>query len=154
MLSPVIGQGAKPVSMIVEDTLWIGGHKAPQKLPFKPDLWVHCAMEIRPNKSYAKKVIWLKLDDDDWDWRSHPNEVEDILDVVKKSFDAIHDGQRVVITCHMGLNRSGLVTGLLMCAMGFTPGEVLGHLRALRHPDVLCNADFEDLVVSVGDKLA
>ena len=153
MLSLVIGKGAAPVSMIVEDSLWIGGYKAPQNLPFKPDLWVHCAEEIRPDSKLAKKVIWLKMDDDEWDWRSHPKEVAEILKVVKRANKAIRGSKRVVVTCHMGLNRSGLVTGLLMCSLGFTPGEVLGHLRSLRHPDVLCNADFEDLVVSVGEEL-
>jgi hypothetical protein len=150
----MLGKGSKPVSEIVADTLWIGGFKAPEKLPFKPDLWVHCAKEIRPNKKHAHRVVWLKLDDDEWDWRQHPDEVNTILHVVGEALEAIDAGRTVVITCHMGLNRSGLVTGLLMCTLGFTPGEVLGHLRSLRHPDVLCNADFEDLVVSVGDELA
>lgn len=152
--SIVIGEGATPISEIVEDSLWIGGYKAPDHLSFKPDLWIHCAEEIRPSKRKAHEVIWLKLDDDDWDWRAHPEEVKPIMEIAAKGLDAIHEGKSVVVTCHMGLNRSGMVTGLIMAGLGFSPGEILALLRSLRHEDVLCNTDFEELVVATGDKLS
>lgn len=149
----MLGKGVSPVSEIVEDTLWIGGDQAPKHLGFKADLWIHCAAEVPPDRRAAHQVIWLKLDDDNWDWRKHPDEVRVIMETAAKGIHGIDTGKRVLVTCHMGLNRSGLVTGLIMVGLGFEAGEVLNLLRVLRHEDVLCNADFESLVIAAGNSL-
>jgi hypothetical protein len=49
----------------------------------------------------------------------------------------------VLVHCQAGLNRSGLVTALSLMVDGATAGDAIGHLRACRHPMVLCNTTFE-----------
>ena len=49
----------------------------------------------------------------------------------------------VLINCQAGLNRSGLVTALALMVDGASAGDAIDHLRACRHPMVLCNSTFE-----------
>ena len=49
----------------------------------------------------------------------------------------------VLINCQAGLNRSGLVTALSLMVDGASAGDAIDHIRACRHPLVLCNSTFE-----------
>jgi hypothetical protein len=51
-------------------------------------------------------------------------------------------GDRVLVRCQAGLNRSGLVTALVLVLDGWQPGEAIAHLRDRRSPHVLCNRQF------------
>lgn len=53
-------------------------------------------------------------------------------------------------TCQAGVNRSGLVTALVLLAEGWRPCQILEHLRACRSPHVLSNSDFRELVLRDG----
>ena len=53
-------------------------------------------------------------------------------------------GDRVLIRCQAGLNRSGLVTALVLIKEGHDPTAVIDLLRTKRDRDALCNQDFAE----------
>jgi protein-tyrosine phosphatase len=53
-------------------------------------------------------------------------------------------GDRVLIRCQAGLNRSGLVTALVLIKEGHLPVDAINLLRTKRDRDALCNQDFAE----------
>ena len=51
-------------------------------------------------------------------------------------------GDRVLVRCQAGLNRSGLVTALVLMLAGWEPADAIAQLRAARSPHALCNPAF------------
>lgn len=51
-------------------------------------------------------------------------------------------GDRVLVRCQAGLNRSGLVTALVLMREGYTADEAITLLRHRRSPWALCNDEF------------
>lgn len=58
-------------------------------------------------------------------------------------------GQKVLVHCQVGMNRSGLVAAAAMVKLGYHPGNAIAHLRASRSPVVLCNPSFEHYIRSL-----
>jgi hypothetical protein len=52
-------------------------------------------------------------------------------------------GDRVVVNCAAGLNRSGLVVGRALIALGHEPADAIELIRAARGPNALFNGTFE-----------
>ena len=52
-------------------------------------------------------------------------------------------GDRVLIRCQAGVNRSGLVVGLVLREQGMSPSTALAHMRGARSAWVLSNEYFE-----------
>jgi protein-tyrosine phosphatase len=52
-------------------------------------------------------------------------------------------GDRVLVRCQAGVNRSGLVTALILMHDGMPADEAIDLIRRQRSPFVLSNADFE-----------
>ena len=48
----------------------------------------------------------------------------------------------VLVRCQAGLNRSGLVTALVLLLAGWEPGDAVRHIRARRSPHALFNRHF------------
>jgi len=63
--------------------------------------------------------------------------------VVNRTYEAWQDGDRVLVRCQAGWNRSGLVTALVMMKDGMPAEEAIKLLRQKRSPFALCNATFE-----------
>lgn len=57
-------------------------------------------------------------------------------------------GDRVLVTCAMGWNRSGLVSGLALRALGARPADAVTLVRKARGPNALGNAVFERFVLT------
>lgn len=81
-------------------------------------------------------------------------------EVLKYAFDAamrVNDelaaGKRVMVRCQAGLNRSGLVAGLVLVSLfGFTPEEAVMTLRERRSVWALCNEAFENFLLSMSNE--
>lgn len=56
-------------------------------------------------------------------------------------------GQTVLIRCQAGLNRSGLLTALVLMLDGWEAEEAIRTIRATRSEVALCNDDFVDWLV-------
>jgi protein-tyrosine phosphatase len=58
---------------------------------------------------------------------------------------ALRAGQRTIVTCHLGMNRSALVAGMAMKRVYGMPGpDVVSQIRFCRSKDALGNPAFAD----------
>jgi hypothetical protein len=81
------------------------------------------------------------------------NLISDIdLNRLRKAVDFAHQqwksGDRVLIRCQAGLNRSGLVTALVLIKEGYNPDQAIDLIRAQRGEHALCNSQFEQWLLS------
>jgi hypothetical protein len=74
---------------------------------------------------------------------------EDLRDIVTISHRQWKSGNRVLIRCQAGLNRSGLVMALVLIREGYTPAEAIHLIRSQRGQAALCNSTFEKWLLSV-----
>jgi protein-tyrosine phosphatase len=70
---------------------------------------------------------------------------------VEFGYDRWKAGDRVLVRCQAGLNRSGLVLALILIKDGLTPQEAINHIRENRGSDALFNADFHDWLLQEGE---
>lgn len=56
------------------------------------------------------------------------------------------DGEKVLIRCQSGYNRSGMLMALVLIRLGLTADQAITLLRERRGPDVLINSVFEGYV--------
>jgi protein-tyrosine phosphatase len=115
------------------------------------DILVLCAEEhqakgLKPPP--GKHIIRLGFDDDSY--RPIPPEAGKIFHAHAKQLgQAALSGRRLMITCHMGLNRSGLLTALtLMHGYRMRPSDAIKLIRARRHADCLGNPMFEQWLLN------
>ncbi len=71
-------------------------------------------------------------------------DLERLRDAVEFAHARWKAGDRVLIRCQAGLNRSGLVTALVLIKEGHDPKAAIDLLRTKRDRDALCNADFAE----------
>lgn len=70
---------------------------------------------------------------------------------VEFGYDRWKAGDRVLVRCQAGLNRSGLVLALILIKDGLTPQEAISRIRENRGSDALFNADFHDWLLQEGE---
>lgn len=117
------------------------------------DILVLCAEEFQAPRlkvPTGKSVIRLGFDDDIY--RPIPPEAGRIFHAHAKQLGAAAlSGRKVLITCAMGLNRSGLMTALtLMHGYKMPPADAIKLIRARRDKDCLCNPMFEQWLLNHG----
>ena len=66
-------------------------------------------------------------------------------------YDRWKQGDRVLVRCQAGLNRSGLVTALIMIKDGLTPQSAINCIRDSRGPDALLNENFYAWLLKEGE---
>jgi protein-tyrosine phosphatase len=137
-----------PVNEILPG-LYLGGEKAAKII--RPYLHVACAAECPPDQRLASCNVFVPLHDNQHvEWVNDPRWCRRVLKASKYVADDVVKGRRVLVTCHMGLNRSGLVCGLALCRLGYTPKEAIDLMRRLRNEEVLCNPKFVKAVKRLG----
>lgn len=128
------------MSITVED------HETARRHHRSYDLWVAVAEECEP--VISGNVRWYPLDDRNYDWSTPVGRLaaRRILEAAKvvAAFDSA--GKRVLVSCHMGLNRSGVVAALALVLEGASPDEAIESVRAARGPLALHNRAFIELV--------
>lgn len=76
------------------------------------------------------------------------------LNRLRQAVDFAHaqwkNGDRVLIRCQAGLNRSGLVMALLLIKEGYEPEQAIDLIRNYRGEDALCNAYFVQWLITSG----
>jgi len=115
------------------------------------DILVLCAEEFQAKglkPPPGKHIIRLGFDDDSY--RPIPPEAGKIFHAHAKQLgQAALSGRKLMITCAMGLNRSGLITALtLMHGYRMRPSDAIKLIRARRHADCLCNPMFEQWLLN------
>lgn len=126
--------------------LYQGAHPAP-RTPLRQlgfDVLVLCAYERQePDSAYSGvKIVRAPMDDANY----IPAEA---LPAARAVASAWRAGHRVLVTCNMGRNRSGLVVALALCILTGKPGrECLLHVRRHRQ-GALMNTTFSAFLASL-----
>jgi len=69
-------------------------------------------------------------------------DLREIYDLVRVGHADWKRGKRVLVRCQAGMNRSGLVTALILMKEGYTADEAITLIRTKRHPNALFNKSF------------
>src|SRR5580765_1004450 len=99
--------------------------------------------ECIPTDANQCLYIYFPFDDDD---RWLPSETK-LRAIAQLAASLIQDGHRVLTHCGMGYNRSGLVAGLILKALG-VPGEAAVTRIRERRPGALFNDRFADYLTA------
>lgn len=70
-------------------------------------------------------------------------QVEALYDIVRITHRQWKSGNRVLVRCQAGLNRSGLVMALVLIRDGYSPAEAIQLIRTQRGNAALCNKTFD-----------
>ncbi len=87
--------------------------------------------------------VYFPFEDDD---QALPNERK-LQAIADMAAALIRQGHRVLAHCNMGFNRSGLVAGLILKALGMSGDAAVTRIRE-RRPGALYNDRFADYVAS------
>jgi protein-tyrosine phosphatase len=71
-----------------------------------------------------------------------------VCDMAELAADSVQAGRRVLVRCHTGYNRSGLVVGQALVSMGYTADDAIALIRARRSKRALNNALFVDYLTT------
>lgn len=138
------GAGTPLDASAVARRLWVGG--APPLDRDLPDFDVLflCASEIQPPAvAFSRELVRVPLRDD----VLTPYELKRAIIGGTQVAEALRRGQRVLVTCHQGRNRSALVAGLgIGLVTRMTTPQIVRLMRERRHPAALGNAHFVDVL--------
>jgi protein-tyrosine phosphatase len=78
-------------------------------------------------------------------------DLDRLRQAVNFGYDRWKSGDRVLVRCQAGLNRSGLVLALILIKDGLTPLEAITHIRDGRGSDALFNGNFHAWLLKEGE---
>ena len=102
------------------------------------DAVVLCAREHQDVVVPGVEVIHAPMDDA----RPSRAEIQIAWNAAKRVAKRVRRGQRVLVTCAMGWNRSGLVTGLTLIMLGLSADAAVHVIRLARGSNALSNEYF------------
>lgn len=136
--------------------LWQGGTAPTEEMEYKGlikscdrieeknfDTVITLYSSAMPVDWFVKEIRFGIYDSDMSDF-----EPRQLFDMVKIAHTDWIIGNRVLIRCQAGWNRSGLVTALVLMRDGYTAEEAIDLIRERRSPYALCNYDFEQFLLS------
>lgn len=88
----------------------------------------------------ALYIEWPILDDVEL---PDPTVLHPLVDLIA---ELLFQRKRILVHCHAGLNRSGLLCALAMRARGVSADDAIASLRKFRDEYALCNPEFERYV--------
>lgn len=124
--------------------LWQGGFESPRTAPRgRFDVVVNLAAALGRSVPVDYPGLYIE-----WaieDSVELPDE-DTLIPLVELLRELIHQRKMILVHCQAGLNRSGLVVGLILRHMGATGEQAVERIRVARDEFCLCNADFERYV--------
>jgi hypothetical protein len=79
-----------------------------------------------------------------------PEYLDQIHEIAEWAFQQWRKGKKVLIRCQAGLNRSGLLTSLVLMKIGYSSKDAISLIREKRSEWALCNSDFVAYLNSLG----
>lgn len=73
-----------------------------------------------------------------------------LREAVDFGHNRLKNGDRLLVRCQAGLNRSGLVTALILMKEGFSAEDAIDLIRTKRHEDALFNESFANWLIASG----
>lgn len=135
-----------PLFTQLTDNLWMGG--TPAEMYFLPDMFEAVLnLHVWDYYGYNKLDVEYRAVQM-YDSLSMPNMefVNGLADWVEAR---LRKGKTTLVHCQAGLNRSGLVAGVVLTRLGMTPQQALDHMREKRSGAVLCNGFYEEALLNV-----
>lgn len=113
-----------------------------RELPF--DLVVLAAGEYQPSQAQFPRTTLIHAPLDD----AMPSRAEVALakQVALTIVNALQRGQRVLVTCFMGRNRSGFINGLVLITLGWSSLDAVTMIRNARGENALTNPHFVEVL--------
>jgi len=150
-----------PERLTVRTEIWMGGanslHGEAIELTHLQDAWIIDLAGEMPLSHREAAALWLPRVFLDAETR--PSNLDGLNALADSVARAIHGAQmegtwphppeapgRIYVMCQHGLNRSGLVTGLILRALGLTPEEAIAAIAS--RPGALNNQTFAELVAA------
>lgn len=132
---------------VVSPRLWIGAQPPLDKDLPGVSILVLCAAEVQPDQlAFHGTVLRCPILDGELD----AAQVRLVMQTAVAVAKAIVNGQRVLVTCRLGLNRSALVIALALHQLTTMDGlAIVEHIRRQRSLSALSNKHFVQLIVSV-----
>ena len=78
-------------------------------------------------------------------------DLDRLRQAVEFGYDRWKQGDRVLVRCQAGLNRSGLVLALILIKDGLKTAEAIARIRDNRGEDALFNRDFHNWLLTEGE---
>lgn len=126
-----------PLISHVRDGLWQGGCIDGVRLPDDFDF----VLSLYPWERYALGTGTVRIEVEMYD---SPDQGFEQVDALADGVVArLADGEKVLVHCQAGLNRSGLLAATVLIKQGLSPADAINLLRGQRSPVVLCNLAFE-----------
>ncbi len=142
--APVASKEAPVDASNIATRLWVGS-----KPPFDRDLpafdmLVLCAQEIQPDRmAFSRRIVRVPIPDA----TLSQVELRRVSHAAKEVAKAMRSGQRVLVTCAAGLNRSALVASLgLGIVSKLTGPQIVSLVRQRRSEHALHNQHFVDII--------
>ena len=121
------------------------GSRPPTNQPLNFNALVLCAQEYQPSGNHFPRVMIIRAPFED----TNPISKEEIEIAYKAGLTTaqlVRDRRRVLVTCHAGRNRSGLVTGFALMDLGMRAEDAIRCIRHARGDDALSNTYFVKLL--------
>lgn len=131
--------------------LYVGSKPAHGRHPY--DVIVLAAQEYQPHATRFPGAHVIHVPFDDAPWRAmRPEEITGAVRTGQMVARHLRAGQRVLVSCAMGLNRSALVAAIAMHDVhGMDADEIVARIRRARGAWALSNPNFEKLLRVVID---
>jgi len=143
-VSTLLLEAPPAVTFRVHGEMWIGsappiGWTVGQYF----DCLVLSAMEYPPGPSCFPNVDMLAVSMNDDGSPMQKSEMAEAVRAAGRVLSWLRSGKRVLVTCHAGLNRSGLICALVLCKGGkMSPTVAVETVRTARGPNALRNPYF------------
>lgn len=111
------------------------------RLPF--EVLILTAMEWQPEAARFPGVVVVHCPLDDA--KPSADEARAALAAARRAASALKCGNRVLVTCYAGRNRSGLVSGLALIECGYSSTDAVALIQHARR-DALTNAHFREVL--------
>lgn len=101
--------------------------------------------------AWARPADWLvsEIRFGFYDSRISDIPMDRLRTVVAATHAAWKSGDRVLVRCQAGLNRSGLITALVLIREGYSPSDAINLIRQKRSPYALCNREFATWLMTI-----
>lgn len=116
------------------------GGAPPEKMSLRFDVLILAAMEYQPppNAFPNVQVVYVPLDDA----KISLNDIKRAQRAGRIVSDAVRRNKRVLVTCYMGRNRSGLITAFALKDLGYSTDDAIRRIQAIRGKNALSNSYF------------
>ena len=78
-----------------------------------------------------------------------PEDLDRVWEIADDLSERLDRGERVLVRCQMGLNRSGLLVATVLIQRGWDPDEAIERIRERRGDVALSNPEFEAWVLGL-----